>query len=77
MLNIETKKKIKLVKYRDNHIALIYLDEKNLSAEFLGQGFTWLDMGTHDSLIEAANFVKIIESRQGIRIADLDNLQSY
>ncbi|MBH10970.1 MAG: glucose-1-phosphate thymidylyltransferase [Candidatus Marinimicrobia bacterium] len=55
----------------------IYLDEKNLSAEFLGQGFTWLDMGTHDSLIEAANFVKIIESRQGIRIADLDNLQSY
>ncbi|MBH11000.1 MAG: glucose-1-phosphate thymidylyltransferase [Candidatus Marinimicrobia bacterium] len=55
----------------------IYLDKKNLSAEFLGQGFTWLDMGTHESLIEAANFVKMIETQKGIRIADLDNLQDY
>tara|TARA_B100001996_G_C18671753_1_gene596989 strand:- start:1558 stop:2334 length:777 start_codon:yes stop_codon:yes gene_type:complete len=53
----------------------IYLAEKNLNAEFLGQGFAWLDMGTHESLIEAANFVKIIERRQGIKIADLDNLK--
>jgi len=55
----------------------IYLDKKILSTEFLGQGFTWLDMGTHDSIVETANFVKIIEKRQGIRIADLDNLQEY
>ena len=55
----------------------IYLDKKNLSAEFLGHGFTWLDMGTHESLIEADNFVKTIESQQGIRIGDLDNLQVY
>ena len=51
----------------------IYLTEKKLNAKFLGQGFAWLDMGTHESLIEAANFVKIIERRQGIKIADLDN----
>ena len=51
----------------------IYLAEKKLNAKFLGQVFAWLDMGTHESLIEAANFVKIIERRQGIKIADLDN----
>jgi len=52
----------------------LYISKKKISAEFLGQGYTWLDMGTHETLLETANFVKIIESRQGIRIADLDNL---
>ena len=52
----------------------IYISEKKLSAEFLGQGYTWLDMGTHESLLETANFVKILETRQGIKIADLDNI---
>ena len=49
--------------WKERRKRTIYLDEKNLSAEFLGQGFTWLDMGTHDSLIEAAYFVKIIDKR--------------
>ena len=51
-----------------------YISEKKLEAQFLGQGYTWLDMGTHESLLEASNFVKIIESRQGIKIADLENI---
>ena len=53
----------------------IYLSRGELKTEFLGQGFTWLDMGTHDSLLEVSNFVKIVEQRQGIRIADLDDLK--
>ena len=52
----------------------IYISEKKITTEFLGQGYTWLDMGTHEALFEASNFVKIIESRQGIKIADLDNI---
>ena len=51
-----------------------YISENKMQAQFLGQGYTWLDMGTHESLLEASNFVKIIESRQGIKIADLDNI---
>lgn len=51
-----------------------YISEKKITTEFLGQGYTWLDMGTHEALLETANFVKIIESRQGIKIADLDNI---
>lgn len=47
-----------------------YLKEKKLDVEILGSGFTWLDTGTPDSLLEAANFVKIIESRQGLLIGD-------
>ena len=53
----------------------IYINKGEMNVEFLGQGYTWLDMGTHESLLEASNFVKIVETRQGIRIADLDNLE--
>ena len=49
----------------------IYLEENQLNVELLGQGFTWLDTGTHESLVEATNFVKTIEQHQHRKIACL------
>jgi glucose-1-phosphate thymidylyltransferase len=46
-----------------------YLRSGDLEVELLGRGFTWLDTGTHQSLVEATNFVKTIEEHQGIKIA--------
>jgi glucose-1-phosphate thymidylyltransferase len=47
----------------------VYLDRGQLSVERMGRGFTWLDTGTPDSLLEAAEFVATLERRQGFRIA--------
>ena len=47
-----------------------YLKNNQLDIELLGKGFTWLDTGTPDALLEASNFVKIIEARQGSLIGD-------
>ena len=47
----------------------MYLDEDRLDVETLGRGFAWLDTGTMDSLLEAADFVKMVQSRQGIVIS--------
>ena len=52
----------------------IYLEQGDLNVELLGQGFTWLDTGTHESLVEATNFVKTVETHQHRKIACLEEI---
>ncbi len=46
----------------------IYMERRNLHVEIMGRGFAWLDTGTHDTLLEASNFVEILERRQGLKM---------
>lgn len=52
----------------------IYLENNGLNVELLGQGFTWLDTGTHESLVDATNFVKTVETHQHRKIACLEEI---
>jgi glucose-1-phosphate thymidylyltransferase len=52
----------------------IYQNRGNLSVELLSRGFAWLDTGTHDSLIEAGQFVQTVEHRQGLKVACLEEI---
>lgn len=52
----------------------MYLEQGKLSVELLGRGFAWLDTGTHDSLIEASQFIHTIEKRQGMKVACLEEI---
>lgn len=51
-----------------------YLRRKKLNLEILGRGFAWLDTGTHESLLDAANYIEVIEKRQGLKIACLEEI---
>ncbi len=52
----------------------VYLAQGTLRVEVLGRGMAWLDMGTHESLLQAANFIATVESRQGLKIACVEEI---
>ena len=60
--------------YEITDLNRVYLDEGTLNVELLGQGFTWLDTGTHESLVDASNFVKTVEQHQHRKIACLEEI---
>ena len=54
-----------------------YLNKKSLKVQLMGRGFAWLDTGTHDSLMEAGQFIETIEKRQGLKVACLEEIAYY
>lgn len=51
-----------------------YLAEARLAVEILGRGIAWLDTGTHESLLQAANFIQVLDSRQGLKVACIEEI---
>ena len=74
---IRISKNVKLSKRGELEITSVnqaYMKQKKLKLELLGRGFAWLDTGTHDSLLEAGNFIESIESRKGLKVACLEEI---
>jgi len=60
--------------YEISSVNQYYLNSKDLKIEILGRGFTWLDTGTHDSLLEASNFIHTVEKHSGYKVACLEEI---
>ena len=60
--------------YEITDLNRIYLEKDNLHVEVLGQGFTWLDTGTHESLVDATNFIKTVETHQHRKVGCLEEI---
>lgn len=74
---VDMAKNVKLSERGELEITAIneaYLNLKELNVELLGRGFTWLDTGTHESLVSATNFVKTVEEHQGVKISALEEI---
>ncbi|MDA3878887.1 MAG: glucose-1-phosphate thymidylyltransferase RfbA [Prolixibacteraceae bacterium] len=52
----------------------LYLEENNLSVKLMGRGMAWLDTGTHESLMQASDFIAVIEQRQGLKVACIEEI---
>ena len=60
--------------YEITTINQVYLEQKTLVVELIRRGYAWLDAGTHDSLLEASNYIQIIERRQGLKVSCIEEI---